>query len=86
MLLFLGTIRNNEALLVAIDDVLFKNGVALGENTSLYRVNGPQDLGTIVNAFSVKGIAINALNSNGNWLVVETANDTDISISGFDNY
>ncbi|XP_011305319.1 D-3-phosphoglycerate dehydrogenase-like, partial [Fopius arisanus] len=81
-----GTVRNNEALLLSIDDAIFNNGIVLRDFISLYHANGPQDLATIVNAFSSKDIGINSLYANGVWLAIETNQDVSIPINGIEVY
>lgn len=81
-----GTIRNNDGYLLAINDDVFNNGIVLREFISIYHVNGPQDLATIVNAFSAKGININSLNNSGNWLAIETNQDASIVIPGITSF
>ncbi|KAK0166727.1 hypothetical protein PV327_004216 [Microctonus hyperodae] len=81
-----GTVRNNEVLLLSIDDAVFNNGIQLRDYISLYHANGPQDLATIVNAFTSKGVNINSLNANGNWLAIETNQEVIIPITGIENF
>lgn len=81
-----GTVRNDQVLLLSIDDAVFNNGIVLRNYISFYRANGPQDLATIVSAYSAKGVVINSLNSNGNWLAIETNQDVTIPINGIDGF
>ncbi|XP_043273688.1 hydroxypyruvate reductase [Venturia canescens] len=81
-----GTVHNDQILLLSIDDTVFANGIALRASMSFYRANGPQDLATIVSAYTSKGVAINSLNSNGNWLAIETDEDASIKVDGIDSY
>ncbi|XP_034935751.1 hydroxypyruvate reductase [Chelonus insularis] len=81
-----GTVRNDEHLLLSIDDAVFNNGIVLRNYISLYHTNGPQDLATIVSAFSTKGIHINSLNVSNNWLVIETNEEIEILIENIQGY
>lgn len=84
--MILGTVRNNEPLLLSIDEAVFNNGIVLRDHLSLYHSSGPQDLATIVSAFSSKGVAINSLSANGSWLVIETNQEVAIPITGIDSF
>ncbi|KAF7385213.1 hypothetical protein HZH66_012299 [Vespula vulgaris] len=81
-----GTIRNNQPLLLSVDDALFPNDIALTNHISLYRANSVQNVADIVNAFSSKGINISGLNANGNWIVIQTDREVSIPVDGIESY
>lgn len=81
-----GTVRDNELLLLSIDDAVFVNGIALRDYISLYRTGNVQDLATIVNAFSLKGINIHNLNANGNWLIIQTDQEVSVHVEGIESF
>lgn len=66
---------------------MFANGIVLRNYVSLYKTNnGLQDLAAVVSAFSAKGINIHSLNTNENWLIVQTNVDTAIHINGIESF
>lgn len=78
-----GTVRENESILLSIDNAAFDNGIIIRDFISLYKMaHGLQDLASIVSAFSAKGISIQSLNTNGNWLIVQTNVDATIQVDG----
>lgn len=81
-----GTVRNNELLLLSLDDAVFPNGIALGNYIALYQANGVQDLAQIVNAFSTKGINIHNLNASGNWIIVQTDVEVSLKVDSIKNF
>ncbi|XP_076167662.1 hydroxypyruvate reductase [Ptiloglossa arizonensis] len=81
-----GTIRDNELLLLSLDDTVFANGIALGDHVSLYRAKGVQDVAQIVNAFSMKGINIHNLNANGSWIIIQTDQEVSVNIDGIQSF
>ncbi|EFN78208.1 uncharacterized protein LOC105188969 [Harpegnathos saltator] len=81
-----GTVRNNELLLLALDDAVFVNGIALRYHICLYRTNRVQDLANIVNVFSSKGINIRNLNANGSWLIIQTDQEVSIPVDGINSF
>lgn len=81
-----GTVRNNQPLLLSIDDATFANGITLADYISLYRVTGVQDLANVVNVFSSKGIDIRNLHANGNWLIVQTVQEVSICIDDIESF
>ncbi|XP_076633355.1 hydroxypyruvate reductase [Colletes latitarsis] len=81
-----GTVRDNELLLLSLDDSVFVNGIPLGDHVSLYRANGVQDLAQIVNTFSIKGIHIHNLNANGSWIIIQTDQEVSVTVDGIQSY
>ncbi|KAI4483895.1 hypothetical protein M0802_013198 [Mischocyttarus mexicanus] len=81
-----GTIRDNQPLLVSVDDALFPNDIALTNHISLYRAKSVQNVADIVNAFSSKGINISGLNANGNWIVIQTNQEVSIPVDGIESF
>ncbi|XP_031830106.1 hydroxypyruvate reductase [Nomia melanderi] len=81
-----GTVRNNELLLLSLDDAVFANGIALGNYVALYQANGVQDLAQIVNAFSTKGINIHNLSASGNWIIIQTDREVSVNVDGIKNF
>lgn len=82
----IGTIRDNQPLLLSVDDALFPNDIALTNHISLYRANSVQNVADIVNVFSSKGINISGLNANGNWIVIQTDREVSIPVDGIESY
>ncbi|XP_003701138.1 D-3-phosphoglycerate dehydrogenase [Megachile rotundata] len=81
-----GTVRDNEPLLLSLDETSFANGIALGDFVCLYKANRVQDLAQIVNAFSVKGINVRNVNANGNWIIVQTDRETSVRVDGIESF
>ncbi|XP_076300236.1 hydroxypyruvate reductase [Lasioglossum baleicum] len=81
-----GTVRNNELLLLSLDNAVFPNGISLGNYIALYQANGVQDLAQIVNAFSTKGINIHNLNASGNWIIVQTDEEVSLKVEGIQSF
>ncbi|XP_051163164.1 hydroxypyruvate reductase-like [Leptopilina boulardi] len=82
-----GTIRDNESILLSINDCVFNNGIVLRDYVSLYKTsNGLQDLAAVVSAYSEKGISIHSLNTNENWLIVQTNVDTTIKVNDIESF
>ncbi|XP_014469687.1 PREDICTED: D-3-phosphoglycerate dehydrogenase [Dinoponera quadriceps] len=81
-----GTVRDNELLLLALDDAVFVNGIALRDHICLYRASRVQDLANIVNVFSSKAINIHNLNANGSWLIIQTGQEVSIPVDGIDSF
>ncbi|OAD52377.1 D-3-phosphoglycerate dehydrogenase [Eufriesea mexicana] len=81
-----GTVRNNEPLLLSLDDAVFANGIALGNYVSLYQTNDIQDLTQIVNTFSTKGINVCNLNANGNWMIIQTDQEISVCVDGIKSF
>ncbi|XP_047364033.1 hydroxypyruvate reductase [Vespa velutina] len=81
-----GTIRDNQPLLLSVDDALFPNDITLTNHISLYRANSVQSVADIVNVFSSKGINISGLNANGNWIVIQTDREVSIPVDGIESY
>ncbi|XP_015601204.1 uncharacterized protein LOC107270585 [Cephus cinctus] len=81
-----GSVRDNELLLLSIDNADFANGVALRDNVTLYHGNTAQDLTNIVTTLSSKGVNIHSLNANSNWFVVQTNQEAAIEINGIENF
>lgn len=81
-----GTVRENELLLLSVDDAVFVNGIALRDCISMYRTNSLQDLAVIVNAFSSKGVNIHNLNANANWIIVQTEQEVFIPVDGIESF
>ncbi|KOC67756.1 D-3-phosphoglycerate dehydrogenase [Habropoda laboriosa] len=79
-----GTVRNNEPLLLSLDDTAFSNGVTLDNYVSLYQASNVQDMAQIMNAFSTKGINVRNLNANGNWMIVQTDKEAYVRIDGIE--
>lgn len=82
---FLGTVRNNDHVLLSIDNNNFENGIILRNYMSFYRTTGPEGLANIVNKFSSKSVIINSINANGNWLAIETNEDVTIPVENMEN-
>lgn len=81
-----GTVRDNQLLLLALNDAVFVNGIALRDHVCLYRANGVQDLASIVNVFSSKGVNIHNLNANGSWVIVQTDQEVSIQVDGIESF
>ncbi|XP_020287399.1 uncharacterized protein LOC109856485 [Pseudomyrmex gracilis] len=81
-----GTVRDNELLLLALDDAVFVNGIALRDHMCLYRSSRVQDMANIVNVFSSKGININNLSANGSWLIIQTNQEVAIVIDEIESF
>ncbi|KAK2581387.1 hypothetical protein KPH14_005071 [Odynerus spinipes] len=81
-----GTIRDNQPLLLSVDDALFPNGIALADHISLFHANSVQDLANVVNAFSSKGINIHNLSANGSWLVIQTDQEVSVCVDGIESF
>lgn len=81
-----GTVRDNQPLLLSIDDALFPNGITLTNHISLYRASTVQDMANVVNVFSSKGINIRNLNANGNWLIIQTDEDVTVCADGIESF
>ncbi|XP_054011869.1 hydroxypyruvate reductase-like [Hylaeus anthracinus] len=81
-----GTVRDNELLLLSLDDAVFANGISLRDHVSLYRANGIQDLAQIVNTFSKKGINISNLNANGSWTIIQTNQEVFVNVDGIQSF
>ena len=81
-----GTICNYEPLLLSIDKAIFTNGIILRGHITLYQTNDLQDVATIVSAFSAKGISIQSLNTSGNWLIVQTNEETIVQVNGIESF
>lgn len=84
--IFAGTVRDNELLLLALDDAVFVNGIALRDHMCLYRSSRVQDMANIVNVFSSKGININNLSANGSWLIIQTNQEVAIVIDEIESF
>ncbi|XP_057330604.1 hydroxypyruvate reductase [Microplitis mediator] len=80
-----GTVRNNDHVLLSIDNNTFENGIILRNYMSFYRSTGPEGLVNIVNTFSSKSVIINSINANGNWLAIETNEDVTIPVENMEN-
>lgn len=81
-----GTVRDNEPLLLSLDETLFANGIALGDFVCLYKANRVQDLAQIVNAFSAKSVNVRNVNANGNWIIVQTDQETSVRVDGIESF
>lgn len=82
-----GTVRDNQPLLLSLDDAVFANGVALADYAvSLYRAKGIQDVAQIVNSFSAKAINIHNLNANGSWVLIQTDREVSIEVDGIERF
>ncbi|PBC33309.1 D-3-phosphoglycerate dehydrogenase [Apis cerana cerana] len=81
-----GTVRNNKPMLLSLDDALFSDGITLGDFISLYQTSNIQDLAQIVNVFSLKNINICNLNTNGNWMIIQTDREVSIPINGIESF
>ncbi|XP_023288435.1 D-3-phosphoglycerate dehydrogenase [Orussus abietinus] len=81
-----GTVRDNELVLLSINEASFENGVVFRNNVSLYRGKWPQDLAKIVNAISSKGIEIHSLNAIENWFVIQTNESNSIAVDGVESF
>ncbi|XP_003490266.1 D-3-phosphoglycerate dehydrogenase isoform X1 [Bombus impatiens] len=81
-----GTVRNNEPLLLSLNDAQFGNGIALGNYVSLYQTNNVQDLAKIVNAFSTKGINVCNLNASGSWMVIQTDQEVSVRVDSIESF
>ncbi|CAK9816038.1 D-3-phosphoglycerate dehydrogenase [Anthophora plagiata] len=79
-----GTIRNNEPLLLSVDDTVFSNGITLNNYISLYETHNVHDMVQIMTTFFTKGIKIRNLNANGNWMVVQTDGDVCAQVNGIE--
>ncbi|KAK9303310.1 hypothetical protein QLX08_005057 [Tetragonisca angustula] len=81
-----GTIRDNESLLLSLDDAHFTHGIVLRDHVSFYQTNNVQDLAEIVSAFSTKGINICNLNVNGSWTVIQTDQEAFVRVKGIASF
>jgi D-3-phosphoglycerate dehydrogenase len=81
-----GTVRDNQSLLLALDDAVFANGIAFGDYICLYRANRVQDLASIVNVFSSKTVNIHNLNANGSWVIVQTDREISIQVDEIESF
>lgn len=81
-----GTVRDNESLLLSLDDAHFANGIALRDHVSFYQTNNVQDLAQIVSAFSTKGINIRNLSVNGSWTVIQTDQEASVRVDGIESF
>ena len=82
-----GTVRDNQPLLLSLDDAVFANGVPLADHAvSLYRAKGIQDVAQIVNSFSAKAINIHNLNANGSWVLIQTDREVSIEVDGIESF
>jgi len=81
-----GTVRDNQSLLLALDDAVFANGIVLRDYICLYRANRVQDLASIVNVFSSKGINIHNLNANGSWVIIQTDQEVSIRVDEIESF
>lgn len=81
-----GTIRDNESLLLSLDDVHFANGIALRNHVSFYQTGNVQDLAQIVSAFSTKGINICNLSVDGSWTVIQTDQEASVRVNGIESF
>lgn len=81
-----GTVRDNQSLLLALDDAVFTNGIVLRDYICLYRANRVQDLASIVNVFSSKSINIHNLNANGSWVIIQTDQDVSIKVDEIESF
>lgn len=87
MLMFItGTVRDNQLLLLALDDAVFANGIAFNDYICLYRANRVQDLANIVNVFSSKSINIHNLNANGSWVIIQTDREISIQVDEIESF
>lgn len=81
-----GTVRDNQSLLLALDDAVFANGIAFGDYICLYRASRVQDLASIVNVFSSKTVNIHNLNANGSWVIVQTDREISIQVDEIESF
>ncbi|KAG5307984.1 SERA dehydrogenase, partial [Acromyrmex insinuator] len=81
-----GTVRDNQSLLLALDDAVFSNGIVLRDYICLYRANRVQDLASIVNVFSSKSINIHNLNANGSWVIIHTDQQVSIQVDEIESF
>lgn len=81
-----GTVRDNQSLLLALDDAVFANGIAFGDYICLYHANRVQDLASIVNVFSSKSINIHNLNANGSWVIIQTDREISIQVDEIESF
>ena len=81
-----GTVRDNQSLLLALDDAVFSNGIVLKDYICLYRANRIQDLASIVNVFSSKSINIHNLNANGSWIIIHTDQQVSIQVDEIESF
>lgn len=81
-----GTVRDSQSLLLALDDAVFTNGIVLRDYICLYRANRVQDLASIVNVFSSKGINIYNLNANGSWVIIQTDQEVSIRVDEIESF
>lgn len=81
-----GTVRDNQSLLLALDDAVFINGIVLRDYICLYRANRVQDLASIVNVFSSKSINIHNLNANGSWVIIQTDQEISIPVDEIESF
>jgi hypothetical protein len=79
-------VRGNELLLLALNDAIFPNGIALRDHICLYRANRVQDLANIVNIFSSKNINIHNLNANGSWVIIQTDQEISIQVDEIESF
>lgn len=73
-------------MLLSLDDALFSDGIILGDFISLYQTSNIQDLAQIVNVFSLKNINICNLNTNGNWMIIQTDREVSIPVNGIESF
>ncbi|XP_050454766.1 D-3-phosphoglycerate dehydrogenase [Cataglyphis hispanica] len=81
-----GTVRDNQLLLLTLDDAVFTNGIAFSDYICLYRANRVQDLANIVNVFSSKSINIHNLNVNGSWVIIQTDREISIQVDEIESF
>ncbi|GAB1866985.1 D-3-phosphoglycerate dehydrogenase [Camponotus japonicus] len=81
-----GTVRDNQLLLLALDDAVFANGIAFSDYICLYRANRVQDLANIVNVFSSKSINIHNLNANGSWVIIQTDREISVQVDEIESF
>lgn len=81
-----GTVRDNQPLLLSLDDAQFANGIALGNFVSLYQTSNVYDMAHLVNAFSAKGINIRNLNADGSWLIIQTDEEVSVRVDGIEAF
>ncbi|CAD1468068.1 unnamed protein product [Heterotrigona itama] len=81
-----GTVRDNEPLLLSLDDARFANGIALRNHVSFYRTNKVQHLAQIVTAFSTKGINVCNLSVNGSWTMIQTDEEVSVRVNGIESF
>jgi len=84
--MIIGTVRDNQSLLLALDDAVFTNGIVFRDHICLYRANRVQDLASIVNVFSSKSINIHSLNANGSWVIIQTDQEVSIQVDEIESF